>query len=362
MAQIIDQIVKISIEDAISSVSTVDVNAVALLGASDNGDAVAKEIVSADGAKNAFGEGSQLHEMAKDFFAQPTQPSKVVCIPLKKAGANPTAKEIIDAIKGAGSAGSFYHVCMVGDGIGTVALATLNEDLEDIKKFLHVQQETVTGSAMADLKGNKRIAMYKHKEAWGNGKEGDEKVEWKEYLNVAVVAYRCGKDSARGSFAHKKVDGITPDFYDVEEYNELISAGVNIYTEVSGEARLFMGTSCDAETFIDQVVKDDWVRFNVQSAIYRLLGDSNGGYGVNYDDAGIASVAAAVLNVLAVGEDTDHQYIMAGSSNVQYKSYDYLKKNKMEDVKKRNLPLISGSYARMNTVNTVVQVSLQVTL
>lgn len=346
MAQIVDQIVKVSIEDAVSSVSTVDVNTVALMGVSTKSEAVAKEVVSADGAKTAFGEGSQLHEMVKDFFAQPTQPSKVVCIPLKKAGSAYAASDVLSAIKGAATAGNFYHICMVGDEF--TDLATLQEDLEDLKKVLHVQianaQEPINGA---------RIATYKHAESVG---------EAKEYLNVAAVAYRCGKDSARGSFAHKKVNGITPDTYDVEEFAELQNAGVNVYTTVSGEARLFMGTTCDNTHFIDQVVKDDWVRFNVQSAIYRLLGEANDGYGVNYDDAGIASIAASVLSILNVGEDTDHQYIMAGSSEVNYKPYSYLKANFSEDIKKRNLPLISGKYARMNSINTVQEVSLQVTL
>lgn len=357
MAQIIDQIVKVSIEDAISSVSTVDVNTVALLGESTNASAVAKEIVSEDGAKTAFGEGSQLHEMVKDFFAQPTQPSKVVCIPLKKAGSEWAASDILNAIKGAAGAGNFYHICLVGDDFTAAVLATLQENLVDLKKVLHVQKESISADNMGDLAGCDRIAVYKHKESWTK-----DSASWKEYLNVAAVAYRCGKDSARGSFAHKKVSGISADFYGVDEFSELTGAGVNVYTIASGEARLFMGTTCDSTHFIDQVVKDDWVRFNVQSAIYALLGEANEGYGVNFDDAGIASVASSVLSILNVGEDTDHQYIMAGSSEVSYKPYSYLKKNYPEEIKKRNLPLVSGKYARMNSINTVQQVSLQVTL
>jgi hypothetical protein len=123
-----------------------------------------------------------------------------------------------------------------------------------------------------------------------------------------------------------------------------------------------MGTTADKETFVDQVIKDDWIRFNVQSRIYQLLGEANDGHGVNYDDAGIASVAASVLNVLTVAQDTDHQYVMADSATVDYKPYSYLVANYAEDVRKRNLPLISGRYARMNAIHTVVQVSLLVTL
>ena len=83
---------------------------------------------------------------------------------------------------------------------------------------------------------------------------------------------------------------------------------------------------------------------------------------MNYDDAGIAAVAATVLNVLKTGEDTTHQYVMVDSSSVDYKPYSYLVQNYAEDVRKRNLPLVTGGYARMNSIHTAQQVLLYVTL
>ena len=47
MAEIIDQIVKISIQDAISSVTTVDVNTLAIVGLATTSTPVAGEIASA---------------------------------------------------------------------------------------------------------------------------------------------------------------------------------------------------------------------------------------------------------------------------------------------------------------------------
>lgn len=392
MADIIDQIVKISIQDAISSVTTVDVNTVALVGLATAQNPVAGEVSSVAGAETAYGADSELAAMVRSFFAQDSQPSKVVCIPAASSAADTLA-----AVKTAAQSFDFYHIVLATwDGSVTTTILTgsngWQEWLADAKKVLHVQVKDPT-----DLKnhGGKRIAVYKHTEiqkitqtvvtassttvteldnlpgGWTAGQltkttEGtgttttvDVSVE---FIPVAIVALRCAADSARGTFAHKKCSGITPDSYTVEQYNGWIDGGINIYTKVSGESRLFMGSTADKESFIDQIVKDDWIRFNVQSRIYQLLGEANDGHGVNYDDAGISSVAASVMNVLTLAQDTDHQYVMADSASVDYKPYSYLKENYAEDVRKRNLPLITGRYARMNSIHTVQQVSLYVTL
>ena len=353
MAQIIDQIVKISIQDAISSVTTVDGNTVALVGKAEGKDAA--EVSSLDGAKTAFGEDSELYQMMKAFFAQDSHPSRVVGIP---AGSDALA-----AVQAASENFDFYHVVVATDDAQALALASIKEWHEwaaDVKKMIHIQVPNVDAMAGTDGRadaGYDRVAVYVHKEKTTVG----EKTVY-EFLPVGIVALRCASDSARGTFAHKKCKGVTPDSYSVEEYNGAIDRGLNIYVKVSGEARLFMGTTSSNEKFIDQIIKDDWIRFNVQSRIYKLLGEGNDGNGVNYDDAGIGAVAASVLNVLTVAQDTDHQYVMTDSASVDYKPYSYLVANYAEDVRKRNLPLISGRYARMNSIHTVVQVDLQVTL
>lgn len=392
MAEIIDQIVKISITDAISSVTTVDVNTVALVGLATESSPVAGEFSSVAGAETAYGADSELAAMVRAFFAQDSQPSRVVCIPAAASAAGTLA-----AVQEAAKSFNFYHIVMAtwDESVSDSTLVGSNgwqEWLADAKKVLHIQVKDP--SSLKSLGGN-RIAIYKHDEikkitqtvttsttttvtelqtlpvGWTDGELKTSEtssgttttVEVSvEFLNVGIVALRCASDSARGTFAHKRCKGVSPDSYTVEQYNAWIDGGINVYTKVSGEARLFMGTTGSNESFIDQIIKDDWIRFNVQSRIYQLLGEGNDGNGVNYDDAGIASVAASVLNVLTVAQDTDHQYVMADSASVDYKPYSYLVANYPEDVRKRNLPLVTGSYARMNSIHTVVQVSLQVTL
>lgn len=355
MAQIIDQIVKISIQDAISSATTTDVNTIALVGQSSVDGAVAGSFADLASIVTAYGADSVLAKMAETFFAQDAQPNSVVCVPAANfAGA-------LNAVETASGAFDFYHICYGGLSPVAANFAGWQTFLANAKKVLHVQidnsgashtSEIALAEELADGTMD-RIALYVHTDFDGNKDRG--------FLNVAIVALRCAFDSAKGTFAHKKCKGVVVDDFTTSEYTALINSGLNIYVKVAGEARLFMGTTCNKTSFIDQKIKDDWIRFNTQSRIYALLGEANDGAGVNYDDAGIASVAACVSNVFNIAADTNHQYIMEGAS-VDFKTYSYLKENYKDDVMARNLPLIKGTYSRMNSVHTVNQVTLQVTL
>lgn len=351
MAQIIDQIVNISIKDAISGVTTTDVNTMAIIGKPGDGKdgATAGTYADLESIGDDFGTDSQLYEMARNFYSQESVPDKLVVIPCAEFS------KLKESITGAAQSGlDFYHAVTFQDGATASGLSEIQAWLADNHKILHVQMEDASG-IMADLngKGTDRIAVYQHAEKVG---------EVPEHLAVALIATRCASDSARGTFAHKKVKGMTADSFTPTGFSAAIAAGINVYTKVAGENRVFMGTCADgAESFIDNVVKDDWIRFNVQSKIFELLGEANDGAGITYDDSGIQSVAAAIGNVFTQAAGSDRQYIMDGFE-VNCKTYDYLKENNPGDVRKRNLPLVSGRYSRMNSIHTVNTVNLNVTL
>ena len=323
MAQIIDSIVKISINEAISTVSAEDAE--------------------------VFGTDSLLYGMVESAFAQDACPAKIVAINAD------SFSDALDAVKAAEAAKlNFYHiVAKFGDGSIPAASAFTgnggwNGYLGANFKIVHLELND-TSTDFASIRAlaqalvastSDRVALYQHAGA-GN-------------LAAALVSNRCALDSARGSFAHKKVKGVEYDSYTKSQYDALVSDCINVYTVAAGEARLFMGA-------IDNIAKDDWIRFNVQTKIYSLLGEANDGFGVNYDDSGINSVAASILQVFSKAADTDHQYIMDGYT-VKVQTYDYLKTNYSADVQARNLPLVKGRYSRMNSINTVKNVELTVTL
>ena len=178
-----------------------------------------------------------------------------------------------------------------------------------------------------------------------------------EHLGVAITAQRCGVDPARGTWAHKKgLVGITPDNLTASEVAAAKSAGYNIYTTIAGVARTFMGTTCGPTAFIDTIVKCDWIKFNTESEIYRLLGDANEGYGLTYDDTGIQAIGAIISKVLTQAADSTHQYIMEGYT-VTVPTYAPIAQAQKD---KRNVPNIKGNYSVMDSVHTVLDVTLNI--
>ena len=165
MAQIIDQIVNISIQDAISGVTTTDVNTMALVGKAGSGkdSAVAGEFASSDDIGNAYGTDSELYAMGVKFFAQDSHPSKVVCIPATNfAGA-------LEAVKAASEKIAFYHICADADYTTLEQLKAFQDELANAKKVLHLQIPATVGhatekSVMEGLSeyGANRIAVYLH--------------------------------------------------------------------------------------------------------------------------------------------------------------------------------------------------------
>lgn len=178
-----------------------------------------------------------------------------------------------------------------------------------------------------------------------------------EHLGVAIVSQRCGVDPARGTWAHKKgLVGITPDSVTSSGVAAAKNAGYNIYTTIAGEARTFMGTTCGPTAFIDTVIKCDWIKFNTEAEIYRMLGDANEGYGLTYDNTGLQAIGSVISKVLAVAADSMHQYIMEGY-DVEVPTMASIAQAQKN---RRNVPNIKGSYSVMNAVHTVLDVTLNI--
>ncbi|MCQ2104637.1 MAG: DUF3383 domain-containing protein [Fibrobacter sp.] len=366
MAQIIDSIIRISINEAISTVSTTSVNTMAVVGPASQGPAFVECSCSEDA--EVFGTDSLLYGMVASTFSQSACPAKVIAI---KAGC---FAEALDAVKNAQDAAlDFYHiVAKFGDDIipsSTEFTKTggWNAYLGENFKIIHLELDD-TSNGFASIRElsqsllkstSDRVALYQHHAA-GN-------------IAASIVSIRCALDSARGTFAHKKVKNVEYDGYKKSDFDALVADNINVYTVAAGESRVFMGSTSGKNvllastgekspaSFIDGIAKDDWIRFNIQTKIYSLLGEANDGHGVTYDDNGINSVAAAILQVFAKAADTDHQYIMQGYT-VNIKDYEYLKKNYAVDVQARNLPLVKGRYSRLNSIHTVRNVELTVTL
>lgn len=304
-------------------------------------------------------EGSDLVKVTESFFEEEYNPGRIVCIPV---GSDPTGANIADTLDGAVNLGKdannrdidFYNVIIrLGEGATKSSVVSLVSALESWCKtnfrtgHVEVQDRTVAEDAMAELSANPptRVAVYFHKETSGKS------------LAAALVSDRCGHDPARGTWAHKTLNSITPDATSRENFIDAEELGLNVYVKVAGVNRTYFGTTGSKTKFIDSVVKKDWLKFRTQEAIFNILGSANNGDGVDFNDDGINSVVASMTDIFSTAQDTEHRYVLPDSWDITAPLY---KEIPQADKNVRNLPRVRATFSIQESIHTVKTVELQV--
>lgn len=302
----------------------------------------------------------------KSFFLEADNPGRLVCIPV---AADPTVANIasvLDAALGMGKDANgrdvdFYNVILridtndaqkVSDIVKMIEGDDSHTGLEDWCKenfrlaHLEFTDRTVAQGVIDGLaKPTTRIAYYFHSESTGKS------------LAAALVADRCGNDPARGTWAHKTLGSVVADATTKAQLVDAQDKGLNVYVKIAGVERTYMGTTGSNKTFIDEVVKKDWLKFRTQEAIFNLLGQANNGDGVDYNDNGIQAVAAAVTSIFNTAMDNDHRYVLPDSTDVTVPKYADIS---AEDKEVRNLPDVKATFSIQASIHTVKTVELQV--
>ena len=364
MDRIIDEIVKVSVTDAVAAATATAVNTVAVLGISSKTGVGVK--FSQEDVETAYkASGSDLDKVTASFFLE-DNPGKVVCIPTAEEPTADTIGTLLDAAMDLGTDEEgntidFYHVVvrLAPAGETTEAKATAAKAVIDALetwcetnfRMGHVEiadRETAiaVGVKYKAATAPSRVAIYAHSET--NGRS----------LAAAIVADRCASDPARGTWAHKTLSSLNADAISTSALNSAKTNGVNVYCKVAGVNRMFFGSIAGTDSaFIDEVIKKDWLKFRTQEAVFNILGSANNGDGVDYNDAGIAAIASAINNIFTTAADNDHRYIMEDSFEVQVPKYADI----AADQKKiRNLPDVKVPFSIQGSIHTVKTIELQV--
>ena len=136
------------------------------------------------------------------------------------------------------------------------------------------------------------------------------------------------------------------------QLSKAIDTGYNVYTDIAGSSRIFLGTTCGPTDFIDTIIKSDWVKFRVQEAVFKLLQTGNEGYGIDMSDDGISAIGAEVSGVLTTAYK--NHYIMDGYT-VSLPAYADIP---AADKSVRKLSGIRASMKLMDSVHTVLNIDI----
>ena len=307
MSTIAEDIVKISMTDAGAGVSVSDQKTILLLAGGTKptayGTAVTKSYSDYSEVGKDWGTTSKIYYLAQSGFSQSQYPSTVT---IASYGATASAETVEAALASAVSEGAeFYNV--VCDFDDEAILADLGTYAASAKKIIYCDSDdalildsTSSADVLSLLKtaGITRVAVYYNSTAT-------------QGVCAAELFARCGLDPVRGTFAHKALTGITYENVTVAQYTAATAKGANLYVKISAsDSRVVFGTLCDGD-YIDRIFKIDWVEFNIRAELLDLLKTANDGYGIDYDDAGFEASSGVVNQVLALGADDDHHYLMS---------------------------------------------------
>mgnify|MGYP004449922123 CR=1 FL=1 len=345
-----ESIVKVDVTKASTLATQTSINTVALIGKSKSG-AVAGTVTDLETGLETYGKDEEMGKLLKSFFGE-SNPGEVYCQPIESV----TGETIVAAIEAVIEKKDVYHFVVRADADTSASeIKSIQEKAAELFKFVHVEfsdianVKTVMGNATITANPPTRVAVYYHSEESGKS------------LAAALVANRCAVDPARGTWAHKTLDGIEPDNIGKSDFDALAAGasalGVNVYTTIAGVNRTFLGTSCSNDQFIDTQIKKDWLKFRVAEEIFNLLGNANDGYGVEFDDAGIQSVCGAVNKIFGIANDAKHRYIMDNSWDVEAPKYADI------DTQKKKNRTLSGVVAHcdiMNSIHKVDRVTIMV--
>ncbi len=359
MDQKMNLIVKVNINDTTSNVVSTSIDTVALLCKSQsptppesedelpaieesetesNLPTVAKLFYNTESVIDVFGENSEAHLMAKAYFGQSNNNGAVMIVPVNE---DASTTQIIEDLDEALKTYDFYHVC-VSKNFSTDAVGEALQNWATNRfKMVHLISDNLTEAealvTALESSSPDRVSVFYSS----------------DYLNVAIVSARCGLDPARGTWAHKSLQGIEFSPLIKDEMDTATSAGVNVYTRIAGSSRLFFGTVAD-KSFIDSVLKKDWLKFRLEERIFALLAEANSGYGLNLSDDGILAIGAVISNVFTEANRSDREYIMDNFS-VSLPRYADLS---ADDKDRRNVNGIKAYCTLMDSVHTVLDVEV----
>ena len=330
-----------------------------------------KYYTSAAEVEDIFGEDSEAAKCAARFFAQTPHPDSlyIACVTDKTLS---DIKKVVES----GEFSKVYHWYVVLEA--PTAEVTNKKSVLDMLKELDALANTDFKLFHVGMNVDSDDVANRVKELYDGFMDGEKKIAGltasgvsrvaihghdtttypKDHIGLSVTSQRCGtaSGSVRGTFAHKELVGDSPDELSLTRFKNAMDCGLNVYTTIAETPDFVFGTTGGPKSFIDTVIKADWVKFRLQEEVLKLLKIANEGYGLDMSDDGIADVGTAVTTVFDRGTTL---HVIMKDFTVTLPLYADLP---TDDKKNRKLSGIKGTVTLMDSVHTVVPIEINADL
>lgn len=245
-----------------------------------------------DAVEADFVSTTATYKACAAFFGQ-TPSSNEVMIACVDTAASPTPETYTAALTDAYNKKSFYMV-------GAINKALTDTVVKEIATFVQAHTmmmcyatleagvlTTGTTDIAAELKAldrDRSIICF------------DENLTDDERFDAAFVGMGLPYAPGTLNWAFKTLSGVTATSSTATQIGNAQGKGANMYVQVGGVPITEYGTTCGATpTYIDQIQAIDWLKINIETAIYDLL---IGTAKIPYTDAGVSLIKSAIAQIL----------------------------------------------------------------
>lgn len=342
----LDEIVRIDVQDAKSAVTPTALNTMAILVVDSDAESEFS-IVSVDD-KDDLPEACAT--AGASFFGETNHPESLGCAVTKTLSDSSISSALDAALEGY----DFYNMNVIRTGVASSSAANearlikaANKWATENARFVHFEYDDFDAAieVAKAIKEDKfkRVSVFFHGEEHG------------ESMLVALCAQRCADDPAKGTWAHKELENVSPDKLTSSQLKAAKTNGVNVYVNIAGANDTVFGTAGTATLFIDSQLKKDLVRFRVQEELFNVLRTANNGEGVEMDtDEGLETLGAACGSVLARAQE--NHYIRGNYSVTVPKAASITGSDKS----KRNVSGIKLQFGVATPIHTIDFVTLEI--
>lgn len=243
-----------------------------------------REYNDVDSFNSDFPGPDSLHECGNIFFEQTPIPTKLLVARVDTATSN-----YPDTIATVKENHYFYAVALDNNDLALATLQSIVQKVQELELLMIVSRDSsdvVSVASSLQAQNSTRVALI----------EVDDATQESDRPDLAWLGVGLTQQAGAINWAYQTLTGITPTGKTQSDINSYLNAFVNVYVDIGNSNKTLKGWTLGTDTtYLDQIQSMDWLKINIEEAVYNLL---TSGKKIPYTDPGVKTIEAAILAVM----------------------------------------------------------------